>query len=297
MTPPTTPRRPTSMAELDEHSQHFSTPESRALGLAFLPRSTDVFVTPFAKSGTTWLQQIVHGLRTRGDMNFCEITEVVPWLELAQDLGLDLNAPQPTPRAFKSHLTWHDIPKGGRYIVSIRHPHDVLVSFYLFFEGWWFEPGTISMTDFATERFIASRGYWKHLASWWEQRADPNVLLLCYEDMKADLPRTVQTVAQFIGVELDTELFEIVVRQSSHPFMMAHESQFDDNLVRRKRDDVCGLPTGGSSSKVRDSNQRSTRPVVSPAILDQMELIWQEEIAGPFGLPNYQALRAELARL
>ena len=32
--------------------------------------------------------------------------------------------------------------KGGRYIVSVRDPKDVMVSMYRFSEGWWFEPGT-----------------------------------------------------------------------------------------------------------------------------------------------------------
>ena len=39
-------------------------------GQNFQPRSTDVFVAGTAKSGTTWLRQIVHQLRTGGDMEF-----------------------------------------------------------------------------------------------------------------------------------------------------------------------------------------------------------------------------------
>jgi hypothetical protein len=34
----------------------------------FRPRPSDVIISPFAKCGTTWLQQIVHSLRTGGDM-------------------------------------------------------------------------------------------------------------------------------------------------------------------------------------------------------------------------------------
>ena len=46
------------------------------------------------------------------------------------------------PRAFKSHLPWMAVPKGARYIVSLRDPRDALVSMYRFMEGWFFEPGT-----------------------------------------------------------------------------------------------------------------------------------------------------------
>ena len=80
-------------------------------------------------------------------MDFDEITLVVPWLELALDLGIDPDAPQVAePRAFKSHLNWHDVPKGGRYITMVRDPGDVLVSMYHFHEGWRFEAGSIPWT-------------------------------------------------------------------------------------------------------------------------------------------------------
>jgi aryl sulfotransferase len=45
-------------------------------------------------TGTTWVTQICHSLRTRGDMAFDEITEVVPWDICALDCGQDLDAEQ-----------------------------------------------------------------------------------------------------------------------------------------------------------------------------------------------------------
>ena len=96
--------------------------EGRLHGLAFQPRPSDVIISPYGKSGTTWIQHIVHGLRTRGSLDFEEISNVVPWIERAYELGIDLEAPQPGPfRAYKSHLSWDEIPKGGRYIFSIRN--------------------------------------------------------------------------------------------------------------------------------------------------------------------------------
>lgn len=54
-------------------------------GLAFSPTPSDVIISPFGKYGTTWLQQVCHDLRTRGDMDFDDISRVVPWLETAHD--------------------------------------------------------------------------------------------------------------------------------------------------------------------------------------------------------------------
>ena len=70
------------------------TVEGRLKGLHFKPRESDVFVVTTPKCGTTWMQQILHQLRTGGDMEFREITEVVPWIELAHDLHLDLEIEQ-----------------------------------------------------------------------------------------------------------------------------------------------------------------------------------------------------------
>jgi hypothetical protein len=289
-------RRPTTLEELKERGARFSSEESRKRGMAFQPRATDVIISPYPKCGTTWLQQIVHGLRTRGDMNFDEITAVVPWLEMAHILGLDLEAPQPFPRAYKSHLDWNDVPKGGRYLISIREPKDALTSSYRFLEGWWFEPGSISFEAFAQSQFIEDRSYWRHLASWLEHRTDPNILLLCYEEMKADLPQAVRTIADFIGIELDPELFEIVVRQSSLEFMLAHADRFDDHLVRNAIDPLCGLPLGGDSAKVTNAGLTPVRLEVPQAMRAELDAIWQEEITARFGFPSYPSLRAHLAR-
>jgi multisubunit Na+/H+ antiporter MnhC subunit len=78
--------------------------ESVRYGQAMVPRKSDVFVVTYPKCGTTWMTQLVHMLRTNGDMDFGEITEVVPWDILAYDCGQDLSVSQVAePRAFKSH--------------------------------------------------------------------------------------------------------------------------------------------------------------------------------------------------
>ena len=68
-----------------------ATPDGVGKGLAIILDPTDCVVAPFGKSGTTWLQQIAHSLRTRGDMDFDDISRVVPWIEMSTDLGLDLD--------------------------------------------------------------------------------------------------------------------------------------------------------------------------------------------------------------
>lgn len=285
-------RRPTSLVEIKERTKGMGTDEGRQFGRNFPLQPTDVVITPYGKSGTTWLQQIVHGLRTRGDMEFDDISRVVPWLETSYDLGIDLHAPQKAhPRAFKSHLSWDDVPKGGRYIVSIRNPKDVLVSGYRFSEGWFFEPGSISLEEHARDGFLhpEKRNYWKHLRSWWGQVGEENVLLLSYEAMRGNLAATVRTVADFIGIDLDDELFDIVIEQSSLPFMLQHKDKFDDKLMREHSERVAGLPPGSDSAKVRVGEVGQHNYELTPAMSAEMDEIWREEIKASLGFPTYEA--------
>ena len=293
-------RRATSLVEMQDCLSHFRSPQSMQRGQAFRLRPTDVVISPFAKCGTTWVQQIVHGLRTRGSMEFDEITEVVPWLELAYDMGIDLEAPQKAqPRAFKSHLPWEGLPKGGRYVCVVRDPSDALVSMYRFFEGWFFEAGSITMDAFARGEYmarIAPRSYWHHLASWWPQRVRPDVLLLCFEDMKTDLQRSVHQIANLMAIEVDHELEDIVMTQSSIEFMRQHGRQFDDHLVRETRDGDCGLPAGARTSKVRTGRVGDHARELSAETIDGLNYIWHRDIETRFGFASYAQLRRRLSQ-
>lgn len=61
--------------------------ESVRVGQTMVPRASDVFIVTYPKCGTTWMTQIVHALRSRANMHFDEITEVVPWDIMAHDCG------------------------------------------------------------------------------------------------------------------------------------------------------------------------------------------------------------------
>ena len=291
------PRLATNLDELDIILDQLFTEESWHHGLAFKPRPGDIFISPYAKCGTTWLQHIAHGLRTRGNMDFDEITTVTPWISIAHDMNWDLEAEHiAQPRIYKSHMTWHDIPKGGRYICSFRHPADAFMSFYRFFENYYFEAGSISLEELFYWRYprenLAEKGYWYHLASWWSQRKNPNVLLLCYEDMKADLATTIKRIATFMGINLDNELFDIILRQSSREFMLEHMDKFDEAPFRRHAYNLGVLPFEVEGHKVTPG--ASVKHKLSPQIEVELKNIWEEQITAKLGLKSYDDLRKRM---
>jgi len=297
--------RPASLSEYIERRQHMQAPtvaESTRRGLTYQAQPSDLFISPFTKCGTTWLQQIVHGLRTRGDMDFDDISRVIPWLEMAHRLGRDLYAPQRGGfQAFKCHLSWLTIPKGGCYIVSFRDPKDALVSMYAMLDGWQWQAGAISITEYARHFYLHAQGdgwngsYWGHLVSWWEQRNNPDVLLLSYEGMKANLPATVQTVADFLAIDLDPALHELVVNQSSFDFMQAHNSKFSDPMQRAVAAQEGLWPPTETFVKIRNGRVGDHRTKLPEEIGTEMDAIWRETVEPKTGLPSYQALCAALA--
>jgi len=264
-------------------------------GKPLTPRPSDIIISPYGKCGTTWLQQTLHSLRTRGDTDYDDISRVVPWIETAPGLGLDLDAEQrANPRCFKSHLNWTEVPKGGRYIVSFRDPEDAAVSFHKFFEGWFFEPGTISLDEFVMDFYVKrppESAYWQHLASWWEQRDNPDVLLLTYESMKSDPALNLERIAGFAGIELDEELREITLTNSSLTFMQAHKDKFDDLLMRELSEKICPLPEGSDSAKVRVGQVGDNRLLLCAMARSALQSEWDSVVGNRFGFRDYEQFR------
>jgi hypothetical protein len=286
--------RPTTIQEMHERMENFSTAEGWQRGLDYQPGPTDVFIVTPPKCGTTWMQQIVHGLRTRGSMDFDEITRVVPWINMAHDMGIDIYAPQVAqPRAFKTHTPLNELQKGGKRIVVLRDPKDALLSHYHFFEGMFFEKGSIDIKTFAREHYMPGRDVFKHVLGLWDRRQDADVLPMCYENIKADLPRAVEKVADFIDIPLDDELRAIVLRQSDIKFMQDHKDKFEDNIIRKTRSAAMRLPVDGRLNKVRNGQVGDSKTAVPEEIKDELQSIWRTEITPKTGLNSYDDLRKE----
>lgn len=236
---------------------------AHGLGMTLLP--IDIVISPFGKSGTTWLQQMCHTLRTRGDMDFDDISAVVPWIEIPTDLGIDVNADQKAaPRLFKSHLSANKIPTGGRYITACRDPKDALYSMYKFMKGWFLEPGAVSLDEFARGTFIAAT--------------------------TDDTRGTIERVASFMKINLDDELFAITQEHASLAFMKKHSDRFDDKLLREHSIAVAGLSGDVDSSKVRSGQIGESRQQLSTDITDELDEIWAQRITKELGFVDYGAM-------
>lgn len=215
----------------------------------FQVRPSDVIVATFSKTGTTLVTWICHLLRTNGgdDFDFSSIEtlyQVVPWPLLSYDIGYDPNAngSQFHPRVYKSHLRMASIYRGCKYIVTVRDPAKTTISFYNFLLAKKV-PLVLEMdvSAFLMETpFVKGR---KGRASLWEFYHEYHLLIDCeavlvvvYEDLVKNMPKWINIIAQFIGIEHVTpELIDKVTQKSSKNYMAQHMTLFDEPYERAKR--------------------------------------------------------------
>lgn len=276
--------------------------EPRALEMMALPMTTDdVIITTYPKSGTTWTQQICHGLRSGGDMDFREISWVAPWIERGHMFGIDTRIEQRfRPRVFKTHLPYAHVNKGARYLHVVRDPKDVLVSFYGFLSHGIIDPAAISLDDFAETWLLADlmqdvavtsgpigpywHNYWRHLLDWWAARDEAPVLTIAYEHMRRDLAGQVARIAEFMQLPRDTARLDIATRQATFEFMEAHKDQFSDELP--------GVPK--RLVKVVRGQVGAHRGVVSPALAERIDAAWRHYVTPVLGCASYDEFIAGL---
>ena len=210
---------------------------SVAAAIQFRPRPTDVFILTPPKTGTTWVTQICHAIRTvrvgtghdRG-LAAClagdDIYQVAPWAQMSLDLGIDLDRSQtaldPCPavargggrgwarrcRLFKTHQRLGAINRGAGYIAVVRRPEDVVQSWYNFLvaKDVPMAAGASNICDFLRSwpafflegmRFGAT--LWEYYREFHVARRHPDVLVLVYEDLVDDLQRHVPIIAEFMA--------------------------------------------------------------------------------------------------
>jgi len=287
------------------------------------PRPTDIIITTFHKTGTTWCQQICHQIRTRGHIDFKEITEVIPWIDFAWEINQNLNDDQiALPRLYKSHARLSALHEGCKYLTTIRDPINTLKSLYHFFikKNMPFPKWFLSDLDnfakcpvWAIDS-IWGGNYWEYMADFYLCRNLPNVKVLCFEDMLTDLDKMIPELCSFMNVECDDELISIVLNHSSKKWMLEHDELFNEGWfyeeqLKYKRYDTPPLKpvskvnnhtpqTSSSSTTTTDGGGEGSGGGGGIELLDStiewMQSQWEYYVLPRTGCKNYDEMRANL---
>jgi hypothetical protein len=205
----------------------------------YVPQPQDVFVATQMRSGTTWMQQLVYQIVTRGygDLDTpgrSHLYAISPWIDAIDSVSL-ADAPlvgEPPVRIIKTHLpaTLCPYARHAKYIYVARHPVRCFASI-VDFNRTLLGPLVPSVTTLA-DWFCSDRMYWlpwpRHVDGWWrwaEQR--DNVLFVHYEATERDFGSVRDAVAGFLGYALTADEKRRVDERCSFGYMKAHETSFE----------------------------------------------------------------------
>jgi aryl sulfotransferase len=246
--------------------QRALTDSTRWNGFPF--RDDDVVIATWPKSGTTWMQQIVSQLVFRGAEGI-PLDRISPWLEctLYPPETVQALEAQTHRRFIKTHLPLDALvfSPQAKYIYVARDGRDFAWSVYNHmvsmkpeiqalvrggqppsmppprdeaqFFRFWLDSGTAIFGDF-----------WSHQQQWWDTRLLPNVLLVHYNNLKADLPGEMRRVADFLGIEIDADLWPVLVERCTFDYMRKNGSALVptlSGLFERGADDFIHKGTNG----------------------------------------------------
>jgi aryl sulfotransferase len=210
-------------------------------------RDDDIIIATYAKSGTTWVQQIVSQLIFNGQTGL-PVAEMSPWLDLRvppKEIKLAKVEEQTHRRFIKTHLPVDALvfsPR-ARYIYIGRDGRDVVWSMYNHHANAnqsWYEalndtPGRVGppigrppecikqyFRDWMAQDGHPFWPFWENIRSWWEIRALPNVMLLHFEKLKQDMPGEMRRIAGFLDVAVDESKWPDMIRHCGFDYMKAN---------------------------------------------------------------------------
>ncbi|THV30301.1 sulfotransferase domain-containing protein [Glycomyces paridis] len=220
--------------------------------LDFPMRDDDIVISTRSKHGTTWTQMICALLIFQTPDLPAPLPELSPWLDWTiaprEAVFASLEA-QRHRRFVKTHTPLDGIPihPTARYIVVARHPLDAAVSLYhqganLIRERIaeltgtpipeskrgqrppvhdWVAAWTRSTND-PREFPDMLPGVMAHLSDAWTRRDEPNLLLVHYADLAADLEREMRRIAAWLTIDVPESRWPALVEAAGFAAMKAN---------------------------------------------------------------------------
>ncbi len=242
-----------------EPYRYTSSDEDSGRWTGFPFRDGDIVISTRSKTGTTWMQMICALLVLQTPELPEPLGRLSPWLDHLiaprEEVLARLEA-QRHRRLIKTHTPLDGIPLDprARYIVTARHPLDTAVSLYHHANNidrvrlreltgapepteppkprkplheWLmsYVTGQTPPWDFdgdPREDLDSLPGLMWHLSDAWARRDEPNVLLVHYDELSADLEGQMRRIADFLAITVPEELWPELVAAATFESMKRH---------------------------------------------------------------------------
>ena len=213
-------------------------------------RDDDIIIGTYAKSGTTWTQQIVGQLAFNGDPNLA-VGEMSPWVDMRIPpihVKMPMIEAQTHRRILKTHLPVDALvfSHKAKYLYVARDGRDIVWSMYnhfvnaneLFYQAINDTPGRVGpplgrppadIREYWRE-WLGKDGFpiwsfWENIRSWWEFRELENVHFLHFNNLKSDLPEEMRQIAKFLDMSIDETRWNDILEHCSFDWMKKNASK------------------------------------------------------------------------
>lgn len=187
--------------------------------------NSDIYISTFSKSGTTWMQLILYQLTTSGDMGFDHLFDVSPWIWYSSIRQVK-PVLTPLPRLLKSHDDYCRFKSGrrGRFVFVTRDGRDVCISLYHHRRNF---KGFEGSFDEHFEEFLNGNDYnwFEHTRRWVENKYCLPVIYVRFEDLKESFEKTVRHLASLMKIAVTEEVIKRTIDRCSFEAMKHHEFQ------------------------------------------------------------------------
>jgi hypothetical protein len=234
----------------------------------FVFRPGDIVISTPPKCGTTWTQMICALLIFQTPDLPDSLDRLSPWLDMLtrsrEDVFADLDA-QTHRRFIKTHTARDGLPwdECATYIFVGRDPRDVFLSWdnhmqnmdlVAVFQARAEAVGNDDLADVPIPEFLPTERerFWKwvdddrdatefmclrqmmhHTNTFWDVRDAPNVVLVHYDDLRADLEGEMRRIAARVGITVPEARWPALVRAASFEEMKANADRVAPDTTHR----------------------------------------------------------------
>jgi aryl sulfotransferase len=224
----------------DLHNHHFDSTVWNDINF----RDDDIVISTYAKSGTTWTQQMIAQMLFGPDPDL-EVAHMSPWVDLRvppKPVKLPEIEGLTRRRFLKTHLPVDALvfsPK-AKYIYIGRDGRDVVWSLYNHHananEKWYgalndtpgrvgpaITPPPADVKQYWHE-WLERDGYpfwsfWDNARTWWAVRDLPNVKFVHFTNLKRDLPGQMREIAAFLDIDVKEANWDKILEYCSFDWM------------------------------------------------------------------------------